>query len=149
MAIPFGMIGMFIQAAGAYSQAVAQREQAERQARIQRQVGERERQEAAIEEANFRRNASRLMAKRRAEMGVSGVRPDEGSPLLVSEDFEGEIEFEALRRRAGGELRGIRAEQQAVETERAGREAGRAGFVRGGSLLVSGLGQARFGRRAA
>ena len=65
----------------------------------------------------------------------------EGSPLLVSEDFAAEVEFQALRIRSGGELRATRAEQQAVLQRFQGRAARSAGFVRGGALLITGAGK--------
>ena len=66
----------------------------------------------------------------------------EGSPLLVSEDFAAEVEFQALRIRSGGELRATRAEQQATLQRLKGRAARTSGFTRGGALLLSGAGKA-------
>jgi len=58
-----------------------------------------------------------------------------------------ESEFEALRLRAGGELRATRLEQQAVLERAGGAAASRAGFMRGGALLLSGAGSAFRTRR--
>jgi hypothetical protein len=73
-------------------------------------------------------------------LGASGVEPSEGSPLLVSEDFAGETEYQALRIRSGGELAATRLEQSARLSALAGRNARTAGFARGGSLLLQGAG---------
>ena len=82
------------------------------------------------------------MARRRALLGVSGVDPSRGSPLLVSEDFAAEAELQALRIRSGGALSATRLEQQAGLIATSGRQARRAGFVRGGALLLDRTGSA-------
>ena len=61
--------------------------------------------------------------------------------MLVSEDFAGEVELQALRIRSGGEVRATRAEQQALLRRFAGRQARTRGFIRGGSLLLTGRGK--------
>ena len=131
---------------GAIQQGQAASAQGRLQAGILQQQATRDRQEAAAREADFRVSQSRLLAQRRAGLGASGVDPAAGSPLLVSEDFAGEIELSALRIREGGEVRATRAEQQATLQRFQGRAARRAGFVRGGALLLSGAGKA-FGQK--
>ena len=74
-------------------------------------------------------------------MGASGVDPATGSPLLVSEDIAGEVELQAQRIRAGGEVRATRLEQQAQLSRLQGRQAQTGGFLRAGSLLLSGAGR--------
>lgn len=136
------ILGAVTSAVGVIQQGRAAQSQANFQAGIARQQAERERQQAASDEDEFRRRQSRVLAARRAALGASGVEAAAGSPLLVSEDFAGEVELNALRIRSGGELRATRAEQQADLLRLKGRQARTAGFVRGGSLLVSGAGQA-------
>lgn len=131
-----------ISAVGAIRQGQAAEAQSNLQAGILRQQADRDRQEAAAKEEDFRRNQSRVLAARRAALGAAGIEPASGSPLLVSEDFAGEVELQALRVRSGGELRATRAEQQASLQRFKGRQARTAGFIRGGSLLVSGAGKA-------
>ena len=133
--------GAAVSALGAIQQGQAAQSQADLQAGILRQQAERDRQKAAVDEEDFRRRQSRVLAARRAALGASGVVSAEGSPLLVSEDFAGEVELQALRIRSGGELRATRAEQQAVLQRFQGRAARRAGFTRGGALLLSGVGK--------
>lgn len=129
-------------AVGAISQGQAAKKQANFQAAIERQRAERERQEAAARESDFRRDQARLMGKRIAAMGGSGVESGTGSPLLASEDFAAEAELQALRIRNSGEVMSTRLEQSARLQEMAGRNAARAGFFRAGSLLISGAGDA-------
>ena len=136
--------GAAVQALGAIQKGQAAQAQANFQAGILRQQAESDRQVAAANEADFRRRQSFVLAQRRAALGASGVEPGSGSPLLVSEDFAGEVELQALRIRSGGELRATRAEQQAVLQRFQGRAARTAGFVRGGSLLITGAGK-KFG----
>ena len=127
---------------GAIQQGRAASAQASLQAGILEQQATRDRQQAAADEADFRSRQSRVLAERRAGLGASGVDPAAGSPLLVSEDFAGEVELAALRIRTGGEVRATRAEQQATLQRFQGRAARRAGFVRGGALLLTGAGKA-------
>lgn len=128
--------------AGAVGQGQAGRQQAEFQAETMRQQAERERQQAALNEEDFRRSASRVAASRRAAMGASGVDSGSGSPLLTSEDFAGETELQALRMRNGGQVNADRLDQSAGMQKIAGRNAQRSGFTRGGALLLSGAGKA-------
>ena len=131
-----------IGAIGSIQQGGAQQASLNFQAAIQRQQAERERQEAEAREEDFRLSQSGLLARRRAVLGATGVQPGTGSPLLTSEDFAAEAELQALRIRSGGALRATRLEQTAQLNVFQGAAARRAGFFRGGSLLVSGLGTA-------
>lgn len=134
--------GAAFSAIGSIRQGQAAQQQANLQAQILQQQADRDRLEAAAKEEDFRREQSRLLAKRRAGLGASGVEPAAGSPLLVSEDFAGEVELQALRIRSGGELTATRAEQQAVLQRFKGRAARSSGFTRGGALLLTGAGKA-------
>lgn len=126
---------------GAIAQGQAAKKQAKSQARIVGEQAASEREAAVASEADFRSNQSRLMAARRAAMGASGVRQSTGSPLLVSEDFAGEVELQAQRIRKGGEVRATRLEQQGSLLRKQGRAAQTGGFLRAGSLLLSGAGK--------
>lgn len=129
-------------AAGSIAAGQAANEQAKFTATVQRQQAERERQEAASAEEDFRRDQSRLMAQRRAIGGASGVDIGTGSPLMVSEDFAGEVELQAQRLRSGGDLRATRLEQSAALSRSSGRSARRSSFFRAGASLLSGAGEA-------
>lgn len=134
--------GAAVSAVGAIRQGKAQANALEYQADIANQQAEQERIASRQESEDFRLNQSRLMAKRRAIMGGSGVESTTGSPLLVSEDFATETELNARRIRSGGELRATRLGQQAglYQSQAGGARTG--GFVRGGSLLLQGAGNA-------
>lgn len=134
--------GVALQAFSAIQQGQATSAQAGLQAGILEQQATSSRQRAAADEADFRARQSRVLAKRRAGLGASGVDPGTGSPLLVSEDFAGEVELAALRIRTGGEVRATRAEQQATLQRFTGRAARKSGFVRSGALLLTGAGKA-------
>ena len=134
--------GAAISAINAVQQGQAASTQANLQAGILQQQATSDRQRAAATEADFRRRQSFSLAERRAGLGASGVDPAAGSPLLVSEDFAGEVELAALRIRTGGEVRATRAEQQATLQRFQGRAARKEGFVRGGALLLTGAGKA-------
>lgn len=136
------LAGTALSAFGAIQQGQAASEQGDLQADILEQEATRDRQQASADEADFRARQSRVLAERRAGLGASGVEQAAGSPLLVSEDFAGEVELAALRIRTGGEVTATRAEQQATLQRFQGRAARRAGFVRGGALLLSGAGKA-------
>ena len=134
--------GTVLSAGSAVQSGVAAKGQAKLQAGVLQQQADRDRLQAASDEEDFRRNQSRVLASRRAAMGAAGVEQGTGSALLVSEDFAGETELQALRIRTGGEVRATRAEQQASLQRFAGRQAQTAGFIRGGSLLLTGAGKA-------
>jgi len=131
-----------ISAYGAKTQADAQQKTMNYNAAVARQRADRERQEAQAREADFRKQQSRAEARRRALGGVSGVDQGEGSPLLTSEDFAGEVELAALRIRAGGDVAATRLEQSAGLSEFQGRAAQSAGNIRAGALLVGGASKA-------
>ena len=130
-----------LQVVGAIQQSQAASAQANLQAGILEQQATRDRQQAASDEADFRARQSRALASRRAALGASGVDPGAGAPLLVSEDFAGEVELQALRIRTGGEVTATRAEQQATLQRFQGRAAKKSGFVGGGALLLTGKGK--------
>lgn len=131
-----------VQAVGAIQSGQAQSKQAAYQAQVYQQQAAREREVAASQEEDYRRQQSRLMAARRAALGASGIEASTGSPLLVSQDFAGEAELQALRIRNAGDVSATRLEQQAGLTRAEGASARTAGFMRAGSSLLSGFGEA-------
>ncbi len=123
-----GLAGTAISAIGAIRQGNTQ-------SKVLKQQAERDRQQAASDEGDFRARQSRAMASRRAGLGAAGIDQAKGSPLLVAQDFAGETELQALRIRTGGEVTATRAEQQAQLQKTKGQ-------FRAGSLLFSGAGKA-------
>ena len=134
--------GTAISAFAAVQQGRAANAQAQFQSDVAKQQADRVEVESRQAEEDFRRNQARLLASRKAGLGVSGVESSSGSPLLASEDFASEVELQALRLRSGGELRATRLEQQASLFRFRGQAARQAGFLRGGSLLLTGTGRA-------
>jgi hypothetical protein len=131
-----------VSAVGAIQSGQAAKNQANFQSAIAQQQADRERLAAAQGEEDFRRQQSRAMATRRAQMGGSGIDTSTGSPLLVSEDFAGESELQALRIRNGGEVSATRLEQSAALQRSAGANAVTDSYFRAGSSLLTGAGQA-------
>lgn len=131
-----------VSAYGAIQQGQAAQDQANYQATIQQQQADRERQIAAANEQDYRRQQSRLMASRRAILGGAGVDAGEGSTLLVSEDMASESELQALRIRNGGEVSATRLTQQAALTRMSGENAKTGGYSRAGASLLQGAGYA-------
>ena len=114
------------------------------QAQAFEQQGVRDRQIAEQEEDDFRRRVRRLQSTSTARLGGSGI-TGAGSPLLVAEDLAAEAELQAQRIRTGGLTEEARASQNAAFARFGGDASGRAGFVRAGGQLLSGLGQVDFG----
>jgi len=139
--IAFTAVSTGVGIAGAIQEGQNASKQASFQAEVQRQQAMRERQQAAADASDAQRNSSALLARRRAMLGGAGVEGGAGSPLLASEDFAGEAELQAQRIRSGGEARATRLEQSATLQGFAGRNAKTSGFIRGGSLLLSGAGK--------
>jgi len=144
-----GTVGVIQQGEAAASQAKFQAEQASRQAEIERQKADRARAAGRQREEDFRRNQALLMARRRAILGASGVQTDTGAPLLTSQDFASEVELEAQRLRSNALTTSTRLDQAAtLQADQAGlfrSAAGSArvgGLVRGGALLLTGVGKA-------
>lgn len=133
------IIATAVSAIGSISQGYAQKQQAETAAKISEQQAARERQVAAAREEDYRRQASRDLATRRAALGASGVVQSTGSPLLGTEDFVSEVELAALRMRNAGEAGATRLEQDADFKRAQGRNAYRAGFFGAGSSLLTGI----------
>ena len=136
------MIGGFgLSALGAARQGEAMAEGQKFAAAVQRQQAEQARLQGLSDEAAYRSATSRKLASRRALLAASGVEPGEGSPLMVSEDFAGEAELNALKLRANAGISATRLKQQAVLSRFEGTNARRSGYGRAGALILSGLGQ--------
>lgn len=130
--------GTAIGALSALQGGAAQASSANLQAEILRQQAEQEAARARLEQRDFERDQSRLMARRRAALGATGVEPSSGSPLLVSEDFAAETGRQSERIRQGGNLRRTRLEQQATLFDREASNARTAGLLGAGTSLLAG-----------
>ena len=135
------LIAAGVSAASAVAQGQAAKKQSKFQSKVMEQQATRDRQVAEAQERDFRKQQSALQARRRAELGGSGVRGDTGTALLAEEDFLAEAELQAQRIRQGGEVSATRLEQQADMTRAAGKSAQTRGFMRAGSSLLTGAAQ--------
>jgi hypothetical protein len=140
-------VGTIQQGKAAAGQARFQSQVANNNAIVAQQQADRAVQQAKVDEDDFRRQQSRLLASRRAVLGNSGVEAAAGSPLLVSEDFAGESELNALRIRNQGAVNVNRLEQNVLNQQaqsglfaNQAQTAGRNAFFRAGSTLLSGAG---------
>jgi len=139
------IISSAVTAASSISQGAVVKQQSDFQEKIDRQQADRLKQISAIQEEDFRRRQSRVLAERRAALGSAGVKQDTGTSLLAAKDFAAETELQALRVRAGGENQATRLEQQAQLTRAGGRSAQNRGFLRAGSSLLSGFSRFKTG----
>lgn len=169
LAVPAGMataanlaaVGTIISTIGAIQQGQAQSAQANFQAGvannnaiIAQQQATRATQQAAIDEQDFRRQQSDLMASRQALMGGLGV-SGAGSPLAVSSDFAGESELNALRIQNQGQVTSNRLQQEVMNQQSQaglfgmqGAQAQTGSYFRAGGTLFSGMGRAVGGFRS-
>lgn len=109
----------------------------EETARLQAEEAARRQELAAKDEEELRKHMRRQAATRRALLAGSGVKGGTGSPLLAAEDFEREVEQEALKIRAGGEADYTRLMGQAgLSRMRAGHARTAAAFGAGKTLLT-------------
>lgn len=134
-----------VSAVGAVSQGRAAAAQAKASAQVAKQQSEYSRLVAARDEEDYRRRQAQLMATRRALMGGSGVDAGTGTPLLVDADIAGEIEYNALKIRSGGEAEATRYENQARFLKSQASSSSLAGWGRAGSLLISGASGVNWG----
>ena len=144
-------VGMIQQGQAQASQAKFQAGVAQNNAIIAQQQATRAQQRALLDEEDFRRQQSDLMASRRSLMGGLGV-TGAGSPLAVSSDFAGESELNALRLRNQGAVNVNRLQQDVMNYKSQaglygmqGRQAVTGSYFRAGGTLMSGMGQAMGG----
>lgn len=133
--------GTVMAATGAVTTGMAASQAGKYSARASRQAAEHERQLAEVREQDFRREQSRLQARARALRAGSGV-AYAGTPLLTDTDMLREIEHQAAIIRVGGEAQATRYEQEAQLARMRGRSAKTAGFIKAGSTLLTGFGEA-------
>jgi len=131
-------ISAFTSAVGAIRQGQAAAAQAAFQARVFEQQAAFEQQRAARREAVFRRDVRRFKGTQRALLAKSGVKVEEGSPLLLQVETAARAELEALTIRAGGDITSARLRQRAILERMAGGSARTAGVIGAGASLLSG-----------
>lgn len=125
---------------GTIAQGQAAKAQANFQAQVAQQQGERARQVAEVRARDFRKRTSAKIATVRAVQGDI-----QGSQLLALEDFTAEAEVSALTIRQAGVVQQTRLEQQAQLLQFSGKSAERSSFIRAGAQLLSGFSNTKFG----
>lgn len=136
------------QAAGQITQGVAARRAGRaRKSALEAQAARRG-ERAGAEERDFRRRASRLLARQRALFAASGV-STEGSPTAVGGDTAAEAELQARRiLRAGLSDAELLRFQGSLESQK-GESAFLAGLTGAGTTLLTGARRLPFGSPAA
>lgn len=136
------LVGGAVSAIGAIRQGQAAQNQAQFQAEVQEQQAARARDTAAVRSRDFARKASAAQASRRAAGGASGTQFGTGSSADVLEDFETEKELNIQRLLNQGEVSSTRLLQSAELARFGGRRSKEAGFLKAGSSLIRGAGEA-------
>lgn len=138
MALAIG--GSVVGAAGDLQQGAAADKAAQFNADVAEQRARSEREAAAIEAQDFKREEMRKLAASRTARATTGV-TSAGSPLMVEESVVREIALGASRLRFGGEVRGTRLDQDAELSRMQGRSAKTASYFKAGSSILSSFGQ--------
>jgi hypothetical protein len=105
------------------------------QSELYQRQADRERQIAALDESEYRRRGSALMATQRARLGGAGV-DISGTALDVSDATAAELELQALKIRSGGDARASDLESQGILSRYAGGQAARQGFLNAGGKAL-------------
>jgi len=134
-ALILGVIGTGISVMSSVSQAKSEEAAAKTSERAARMEAESERESAAFEERQRRRELAHVLGKQRAITAASGVDPATGSPLLQELDFARQAEMEALNIRRSGELSATGSEfESALHKQR-----GSAAWRKGGFAIAGGV----------
>lgn len=112
---------------------------AQYQADLYSRQADRERQLAALDEAEYRRRGSALLATQRARMGDAGV-DFTGTGLDISDATAAELELQALKIRSGGMLKADDDDAQAALTRYGGLGAQRRSYFSAAGSTFGGLG---------
>lgn len=140
--VPFiPLITAAIGGVAAYQQGQQQKAVLEYNAQAARQQAKAEREVARLREEQHRRQARQFAGAQRAAMGASGVDVGSGSFGDILADDAIQAELGALAIRYGGEQQSNFYLQQSRLDRMRAANAGRAGAIRGGTTLLTGLGQ--------
>ncbi len=132
-----------ISAVGSISAGNAQARAANFQATVQRQQAERQRQIAAVEAQNRRKQGEQLFGAQRARFAAAGIDPSAGTPLALLLNTTGDTELDALTFLSGGLTSATRLEQQAQLSQLKGKAKRDEGFLNAGTTLLNTVGKFR------
>lgn len=116
-AAPLFLAAAGVQAVGSIAQGAQARQASQYNAQVYENEAAYQRQLAAIEDRQARRDAEKALSTQRAKWLASGVDISEGSPLLALETSAANAEYDALVIRYGGETR-AKSSEAAAEQER-------------------------------
>ena len=109
------------------------------QADLYQRQADREKQLAALDEAEYRRRGSALLATQRARLGDAGV-DFTGTALDLSAEAAAQLELQALKIRSGGLAKADDDEGQAALTRYGGLGAQRRSYLSAAGSTLGGLG---------
>lgn len=142
-------VGTAVATYAAYAQSQSQQEAAKTEAGFRAQEAESARQSAAFEEQQQRRRMALLLGKQSALIGMTGVDPTQGSPLLMELDSVRQAELDAQNIRRTGEVSGFGSEMQArLARQRAASAGTQGGFAIAGGVLKESSILAQWGENA-
>lgn len=123
------------QAVAAQYQAQATQQATNFQAQVLEQQAQREQDVAALQAGDFQREQRELIARQRLRLSASGVRLDEGTPLLLQSHTAGEIERGVRRILHAGDISAQRTREEARLQRFTGESAVRAGGIQSAGLM--------------
>lgn len=129
--------GGVIKGIGAIQQGNAEGQAADFNALASQQQAAQERDSAAAESRDYRRQEGRRLASTTAARGAGGT-TGAGSPLLVDEATVREIALGSARIKYAGDVKSTRLEQEAELYKMRGKSARTAGYLSAGSSILSG-----------
>lgn len=130
--------GITMSAAGQYQQGKEQRKLAKAQAAAMAQDAAAVKEESRERARKERKEGRKLLARQTVTYAASGVKPGEGTPLLVMLEDAMEVEESARNIQLHGARASSRLLQESKWRKRAGRSAYRAGVIGAGSTLLTG-----------
>lgn len=149
MSTVIGIISLVAGLAGSAMSANAQQQAGEAEkkayefnAQLKEQEAEQLKTKAMWDESLSREQSREHIAKMRAMYAKSGVRLDEGSPLLVMADSAAKAEKDALAIRWGGDVSYTQALNEANLMRYYGKNAAKTGSTQASTTLLQGIGNA-------
>ena len=140
--VAIALVGAGLSAYSASQAASAQAEAASYNRKVALNQAEAAKNAAAIEQSLRAEKYRRALASQRALIGASGISPGEGSPLLVQMDAAEQAALDLARVAYRGRIGSMNYQAEAQLQSFVGRQAIRAGNLKAGASLLSGVGSA-------
>lgn len=137
-----GVVGSAMSANAQAQAGEAEKKAYEFNAQLKEQEAEQLKTKAMWDESLSREQSREHIAKMRAMYAKSGVRLDEGSPLLVMADSAAKAEKDALAIRWGGDVDYTQAINEANLMRFYGKNAAKTGRTQAGVTMLQGIGNA-------